>query len=78
MIRLKEATRSWLMIMHGVAMVALGLELFYIREAMTNRFYDVFGFALAMLLVAASLLFIAVLDWICAAGLGSQQRFIFH
>jgi hypothetical protein len=54
-------------------MVALGLELFYIRAAMTNRFYDVFGFALAMLLVAASLLFIAVLDWICSAGLGSQQ-----
>jgi hypothetical protein len=73
MIRLKEATRAWLMIMHGVAMVALGLELFYIRAAMTNRFYVVFGFALAMLLVAASLLFIAVLDWICAAGLGSQQ-----
>jgi hypothetical protein len=73
MIRLKAATRSWLMIMHGVAMVALGLELFYIRAAMTNRFYVVFGFALAMLLVAASLLFIAVLDWICAAGLGAQQ-----
>jgi hypothetical protein len=73
MIRLKGTTRAWLMIMHGVAMVALGLELFYIRAAMTNRFYIVFGFALAMLLVAASLLFIAVLDWICAAGLGSQQ-----
>lgn len=73
MIRRKEATRAWLMIMHGVAMVALGLELFYIRAAMTNRFYVVFGFALAMLLIAASLLFIAVLDWICAAGLGPQQ-----
>jgi hypothetical protein len=73
MLRLKETTRARLMVMHGVAMVALGLELFYIRAAMTNLFFVVFGFALAMLLVVASLLFITVLDWISAGDLGSQQ-----
>jgi hypothetical protein len=61
------------MIGHGFAMVALGLALLYIRATMTNLFYYVFGCAFAFLLVAASLLFIAVLDWICAAGLGPHQ-----
>jgi hypothetical protein len=73
MIRLKAKTRARLMTIHGFAMLALGLELFYIRATMTNLFFYVFGGAFAMLLVAASLLFIAGVDWICAAGLGSQQ-----
>ena len=71
--RLKEGTRARLMTLHGFAMIGLGLGLFYIRAVMTNFFYYVFGCALAVLLVAASLLFIAVLDWICAAGLGSGR-----
>jgi hypothetical protein len=73
MIRLKAKTRARLMTIHGFAMLALGLELFYIRATMTNLLFYVFGGAFAMLLVAASLLFIAGVDWICAAGLGSQQ-----
>lgn len=73
MMRLKESTRAGLMIVHGFAMVALGLGLLYIRAAMTDLFYYMFGCAFAFLLVAASLLFIAVLDWICAVGLGPHQ-----
>lgn len=54
-------------------MLGLGMGLFYIRAMMTNLFYYVFGCALALLLIAASLLLIAALDWLCAAGLGSRQ-----
>jgi hypothetical protein len=73
MIGMKESTRARLMTIHGLAMLGLGLELFYIRATMTNLLFYVLGGALAMLLVAASLLFIAGVDWICAASLGSQQ-----
>lgn len=73
MFRLNENTRVKLMRIHGFAMLALGLCLFYIRATMTNLLFDVFGCALAMLLVAASLLFIAGVDWLCAAGLGLRQ-----
>lgn len=58
---------------HGLTMLGLGLALFYIRATMTNLFFYVFGGAFAMLLVAASLLFIACLDWICAVGLGRHH-----
>jgi hypothetical protein len=61
------------MLIHGYTMLVLGLALFYIRATMTNLFFYVFGGAFALLLVAGSLLFIAGVDWICAAGLGCQQ-----
>jgi len=73
MTRLTENTRIRLMTIHGFVMLALGLGLFYIRAAMTNLLFYVFGSAFALLLVAASLLFIAGVDWICAAGLGCRQ-----
>ena len=73
MIRLTENTRVRLMLIHGGAMLALGLALFHIRATMTNLFFYVLGGAFALLLVAASLLFIAGIDWICAAGLGCRQ-----
>jgi hypothetical protein len=73
MFRLNENTRVKLMTIHGFAMLALGLSLFYVRATMTNLLFDVFGGAFAMLLVAASLLFIAGVDWLCAAGLGRRQ-----
>ena len=73
MIRLTENTRARLMLIHGCAMLALGLALFYVRATMTNLFFYVLGGAIALLLVAASLLFIAGIDWICAAGLGCRQ-----
>ena len=58
------------MTIHGFAMLALGLGLFYIRATMTNFLFYVFGGAFALMLVAASLLFIAAVDWFCAIGLG--------
>jgi hypothetical protein len=61
------------MAIHGFAMLALGLSLLYIRATMTNFIFYVFGGAFALLLVAASLLFVAGVDWLCAAGLGRQQ-----
>jgi hypothetical protein len=61
------------MLTHGCVMVALGLTLFYVRATMTNLFFYVFGGAVALLLVAGSLLFIAGVDWICAAGFGCHQ-----
>jgi hypothetical protein len=73
MIRLTEKTRVRLMTIHGFAMLALGLALFYIRATMTNLLFYVIGGAFALLLVAASLLFIAGVDWICAASLGRRQ-----
>jgi hypothetical protein len=73
MIRLTEDTRVRLMATHGWAMLALGLALLYIRATMTNLLFYVLGGAFALLLVAASLLFIAAVDWICAAGLGCHQ-----
>jgi hypothetical protein len=73
MIRLTESTRIRLMAIHGWTMLGLGLALFYIRATMTNLFFSVLGSAFALLLVAASLLFIAGVDWICAAGLGCHR-----
>jgi hypothetical protein len=73
MLRLNEKTRVKLMLIHGFAMLALGLSLLYVRATMTNFLFYVFGGAFAMLLVAASLLFIAGVDWLCAAGLGRRQ-----
>ena len=73
MLRLNEKTRLKLMTIHGFAMLALGLSLFYIRSTMTHSWFYIVEGAFAMLLVAASLLFIAVVDWLCAAGLGRRQ-----
>jgi hypothetical protein len=73
MIRLTESTRIKLMAIHGWTMLGLGLALFYVRATMTNLLFYVVGGAFAMLLVAASLLFIAGVDWICAAGLGCHR-----
>jgi hypothetical protein len=73
MIRLTENTRIRLMAIHGWTMLGLGLALFYIRATMTNLLFYVVGGALALLLVAASLLFIAGVDWICAVGLGCHR-----
>lgn len=73
MIRLTENTRIRLMAIHGWTMLGLGLALFYVRATMTNLLFYVVGGAFALLLVAASLLFIAGVDWICAVGLGCHQ-----
>ena len=73
MIPLTENTRVKLMTVHGLAMLALGTALFYIRTTMTDLFSYVFGGALAVLLIASSLLFIAGLDLTCATLLGYRH-----
>jgi hypothetical protein len=73
MVRLKESARVRLMTVHGFTMLALGLGLLYIRASMTAPLFYVLGGAFTALLVAASLLFVAGLDWLCAASLGRRQ-----
>lgn len=62
---MSDSTRAGLMLSHGIAMLALGFGLLYIRAAMTNRFFDLLGCVFALLLMAASLLFIALSDLFC-------------
>jgi hypothetical protein len=73
MIQLTQNTRIKLMAIHGWTMLGLGLALFYVRATMTNLLFYVIGGAFAMLLVAASLLLITGVDWICAAGFGCHR-----
>lgn len=68
--QLAENARVRLMTIHGLGMLLLGLALFYIRATMIDLFSYAFGGALAVLLIASSLLSIAGLDWICATLLG--------
>jgi uncharacterized membrane protein HdeD (DUF308 family) len=65
--------RFTLVVVHGIAMLALGLAILYIRATMTNIVFEAFGSIFALLLIAASLLFSSVLDWVCAAGCGPRH-----
>ena len=71
--RMTFNTRLTLVAAHGIAMLIMGLALLYIRTTMTNFVFDVFGSIFALLLVAASFLLAAILDWICAAGIGLRH-----
>ena len=71
MAHVKETTRATLMMLHGFCMSMLGMLLLHVRETMAH-FYA-FGCALAMLLIAASLIMLAALDWICVVGQGAEQ-----
>lgn len=70
---MKESTRAGLIFTHGVVMVALGVGLLYLGAAMSTRLFHLLGCAFALLLVAASLLFIAISDWISIIGSGAGQ-----
>jgi uncharacterized membrane protein HdeD (DUF308 family) len=54
---------------NGIAMLGIGLVLLFIRATMTNLIFDAFGAIFALMLVAASLLFSALLDFVCLAGM---------
>jgi hypothetical protein len=71
MAHIQETTRAKLMMVHGFCLSMLGMLLFYVRETMTV--YYAFGCAVAMLLIAASLILLAALDWICVAGQPAGQ-----
>jgi hypothetical protein len=68
---IKESTRVKLLLLHGFALLTLGMLLFYVRGTM--EFFHAFGCALGMLLIASSLILLAVLDWICIVGQGPEQ-----
>lgn len=55
------------LIVQGVLMIGLGLALFWVSSTMTNILYEVAGCIVAVLLTAACLLLIGVID--CIAGL---------
>jgi len=73
MMRMSLTTRFTLITTHGIAMLGLGLALFYIRATMTNIVFAVFGSIFAILLVATSFLFAAFLDWVCVVGIGLKH-----
>lgn len=62
MTSMKDSPRAVLLLSHGFAMLMLGCGLLYIRAAMTNRLFELMGCVFALLLIAASLLFIALSD----------------
>ena len=76
MIRLKARTSVKLMTINGFVLVALGLGLFYIRATMTIGLFHVFGGIFALALVAAALLLIAGVEWLCSASLGRQVAWV--
>jgi hypothetical protein len=71
MTQIIETKRAKLMMFHGFSMLMLGMLLLYIRETMA--FFYAYGCALAMLLIAASLILLAALDWICIIGQGAER-----
>jgi hypothetical protein len=71
MTQIIETKRAKLMMFHGLSMLMLGMLLLYIRETMA--FFYAYGCALAMLLIAASLILLAALDWICIIGQGAER-----
>lgn len=68
---IKESTRVKLLLLHGFALLTLGMLLFYVRGTM--EYFHAFGCALGMLLIASSLILLAVLDWICIVGQDPEQ-----
>ncbi|MGA8108334.1 MAG: hypothetical protein WBD46_06615 [Acidobacteriaceae bacterium] len=70
---MKDSTRRGLMIAQGVAMVVVGLVLLYLRAAMTLSLFTLLGCILSVLLIAGSLLFIAITDVLSSVGLDSRH-----
>jgi uncharacterized membrane protein HdeD (DUF308 family) len=56
-----------ILVAQGILMIALGLALFWVRSTMTNLVFEATGCVVAVLLTAAGLLLIGVID--CIAGL---------
>ena len=58
---------------HGIATICVGAALLYIRATMTNAVFDLFDCMVALILVAASLLFSALLDWAFVGDIGLHR-----
>ncbi|HEX4039658.1 MAG TPA: hypothetical protein VHX37_16495 [Acidobacteriaceae bacterium] len=70
---MSDSTRRGLMISQGVAMVVVGLVVLFLRATMTIGLFTLLGTVLSLLLIAASLLFIAITDVLSSIGLDARQ-----
>jgi uncharacterized membrane protein HdeD (DUF308 family) len=62
------------LVTQGILMVALGLALFWVRSTMTNILFEATGCVVAVLLTAAGLLLIGVIDAIGGLALHRGHR----
>lgn len=70
----------YVLAIHGMLSLSLGLALFYLRATMTNRVFEAIAVAIAVLLAAATLMMAAIADWFAAwsEGLRYLHRFTFY
>jgi uncharacterized membrane protein HdeD (DUF308 family) len=66
------------LVAQGILMIALGLALFWVRSTMTNIVFEATGCVVAVLLTAASLLLIGVIDCIAGVALHHGHRRELH
>jgi hypothetical protein len=66
---LSDSARKGLMVAQGIAMLVVGLMLVFLRATMTFDLFTLLGSILSVLLIAASLLFVAVTDVLSSIGL---------
>ena len=67
-----------ILIVQGILMIALGLALFWVRFTMTNILFEATGTVVAVLLTAAGLLLIGVIDGIGGLALHHGHRRELH
>lgn len=67
-----------ILVVQGVLMIALGLSLFWVRSTMTNLVFEATGTVVAVLLTAAGLLLIGVIDGIGGLALHRGHRRELH
>lgn len=66
------------LVAQGILMIALGLALFWVRSTMTNIVFEATGCVVAVLLTAAGLLLIGVIDCIAGFALHRGHRRELH
>lgn len=66
------------LVAQGILMIALGLALFWVRSTMTNIVFEATGVVVAVLLTAAGLLLIGVIDGIGGLALHHGHRRELH
>ncbi len=66
------------LVVQGILMIALGLALFWVRSTMTNILFEATGCVVAVLLTAAGLLLIGVIDCIAGFALHRGHRRELH
>jgi uncharacterized membrane protein HdeD (DUF308 family) len=66
------------LVAQGIVMIALGLALFWVRSTITNILFEASGCVVAVLLMAAGLLLIGVIDGIGGLALHKGHRRELH